>query len=229
MKELNMFSEKNKLLSITKNKSGIYQVINLLNDKTYVGSSKDIRSRLYVYYNKNRLISSNMIIYKGLLKYGYANFDFKIIEYCNVKNLIIREQYYIDTLKPEYNLLKLAGSSLGYKHTEETISKFKTRQVSYNTRLNLSNAAKDRKLDFLTKTKISLLHKGKKLTNLTKQKISLSAKKKGVEVLNTLTKQIVNFNSITAAANTIDVSRASIYKAIKNKRKCKKIYIIKYI
>nr|YP_009262027.1 hypothetical protein [Chrysoporthe austroafricana]AMX22102.1 hypothetical protein [Chrysoporthe austroafricana] len=41
--------------------------------------------------------------------------------------VIEREQYYIDTLKPEYNLLKIAGSSLGYSHTEETIAKFKAR------------------------------------------------------------------------------------------------------
>lgn len=33
-----------------------------------------------------------------------------------------REQYYIDSTNPEYNILK-AGSTLGYKHTEETIAK----------------------------------------------------------------------------------------------------------
>lgn len=31
-----------------------------------------------------------------------------------------REQYYFDTLKPEYNILKVAGSSLGRKVSEET-------------------------------------------------------------------------------------------------------------
>lgn len=41
--------------------------------------------------------------------------------------MIEREQYYIDTLNPEYNILKIAGSPLGYKHSEETIAKFKAR------------------------------------------------------------------------------------------------------
>lgn len=44
--------------------------------------------------------------------------------------MLAREQHYIDTLKPEYNLLQVAGSSLGYKHTEETIVKLTNRKLS---------------------------------------------------------------------------------------------------
>lgn len=35
----------------------------------------------------------------------------------------MREQYYIDTLKPEYNICKIAGSSLGVKHSAESNKK----------------------------------------------------------------------------------------------------------
>jgi group I intron endonuclease len=59
----------------------------------------------------------------ALLKYGYSNFSLEILEYCGRENVIEREQYYIDSFKPEYNILKKAGSSLGYKHSEETLSK----------------------------------------------------------------------------------------------------------
>lgn len=31
-----------------------------------------------------------------------------------------REQYYIDTINPEYNILKVAGSSLGHIRSDET-------------------------------------------------------------------------------------------------------------
>jgi group I intron endonuclease len=61
-----------------------------------------------------------MSINKALLKYGYLAFQLEIIEYCEPKDTIEREQYYIDLLVPEYNILKTAGSNLGYKHTEET-------------------------------------------------------------------------------------------------------------
>ena len=63
----------------------------------------------------------NMLIHKALLKYGYSEFRLDILEYCDGKEVIYREQYYLDLLKPEYNILKTAGSSLGFKHTSETL------------------------------------------------------------------------------------------------------------
>ena len=55
-----------------------------------------------------------MIIYKSLLAYGYENFTLEILEYCDPAFILEREQYYLDTLKPEYNILKVAGSSLKF-------------------------------------------------------------------------------------------------------------------
>ena len=46
-----------------------------------------------------------------------------ILEYCNSSDLLQREQYYFDKLKPQYNILKIAGSSLGSKLSEETKAK----------------------------------------------------------------------------------------------------------
>jgi group I intron endonuclease len=62
---------------------------------------------------------------RALLKYGFSNFSLEILEYCNLKDLLIREQYYLDILKPEYNIVKIAGSTLGYKHTEESLKKMR--------------------------------------------------------------------------------------------------------
>lgn len=42
------------------------------------------------------------------------------MEYCDKSDLILREQYYLDKLNPEYNILKIAGSSRGFKHSKET-------------------------------------------------------------------------------------------------------------
>ena len=49
------------------------------------------------------------------------------MEYCAPENTIEREQYYLTSLKPKYNILKVAGSLLGYKHSEETKGKLKGR------------------------------------------------------------------------------------------------------
>ena len=59
-----------------------------------------------------------MTIYKALLRYGYAAFRLEILEYCTLEELIEREQFYIDKCKPEYNILKVAGSSFGFRHSE---------------------------------------------------------------------------------------------------------------
>jgi len=43
-----------------------------------------------------------MIIYKALLTYGFENFTLEILEYCEPSELLKKEQYYLDTLNPEY-------------------------------------------------------------------------------------------------------------------------------
>ena len=75
-------------------------------------------------------VKESSLITRALLKYGYSGFCLYILEYCEPSILLEREQYYIDTLNPEYNILKIAGSSLGFKHSEETIAKLKAREFS---------------------------------------------------------------------------------------------------
>lgn len=58
--------------------------------------------------------------YKAILKYGHDQFIFRVLEYCPVNDLMVREQYYLDSLKPSYNILKYAKSSRGYIHSEAT-------------------------------------------------------------------------------------------------------------
>lgn len=95
-------------------KSVIYRWVHNINGKSYVGSSKDLYRRLkYYYYNVDfltkRVLTSNSRIYKALLENGYKNFTLEILEYCDKNNLIEREQYYIDLIKPEYNIQSIAG------------------------------------------------------------------------------------------------------------------------
>jgi len=66
-----------------------------------------------------------MHIYKALLKDGHSKFSLEILEYCDTNCTLAREQYYIDVLNPTYNILRIAGSPLGYRHTQEAIEKLK--------------------------------------------------------------------------------------------------------
>lgn len=113
------------ILNYVKGKAGIYMWTNNLNGKKYVGSSVNLRRRLLEYYNVNRLLNeTSMPVYKSLLKYGYINFSFTILEFCDVDSLMSREKHYFDVYSPEYNILKTPGSpdrGKGWTHSEATI------------------------------------------------------------------------------------------------------------
>lgn len=70
-----------------------------------------------------------MLICKALLKNGYSKFELKILEYCDITDVIKREQHYMDLLKPEYNILKIAGSTLGFRHSKETLAKMSVAKI----------------------------------------------------------------------------------------------------
>jgi len=120
--------QKELILKDNQGKAGVYRWVNKANGNTYVGSAVNLSRRLGEYFNFNQISKGNMSINKALLKYGYSGFQLEILEYCEPSDVILREQYYIDLLVPEYNILKTAGSSFGYKHTEETLAKLKGRK-----------------------------------------------------------------------------------------------------
>jgi hypothetical protein len=115
------------IIKENRKKSGVYCWTNLINGKIYVGSSSNLGERFYRYYKIDFLMGvlkrSRSQIYSSILKNGYSNFKLDILEYCNKEDLLKREQHFIDLLKPKYNILNSASSSLGFKHTEETKKK----------------------------------------------------------------------------------------------------------
>jgi len=78
-------------------------------------------SAYFSFVNISHPKNKNMIICKALLKYDYKPFSLMVVEYCSISKLQEREQYWIDTLNPNYNVLKYAFSFQGYKHTPESL------------------------------------------------------------------------------------------------------------
>lgn len=112
------------------NKIGIYCIENKINKKKYIGSSKDVYKRKNRHFSElKNLKHKNVKLQRSYNKYGKDNFSFYVIEFVENENeLIIREQHYIDSIKPEYNINLIANSSLGVKRSEET--KEKVRQAN---------------------------------------------------------------------------------------------------
>lgn len=98
---------------------GIYLWFNNVNNNYYVGSAKNLKNWLSSYFNSKYLVEDDFKIQRALIKYKHENFSLYILEYCDIKDLILREQYFINTLSPYYNILQYTYSSLGFKYSEE--------------------------------------------------------------------------------------------------------------
>jgi hypothetical protein len=98
----NASTDKLKIIKENRGKSGVYRWTHLNSNKCYIGSSIDLSRRFRDYLN-NILhdLRKNMAINKALLKYGYSQFKLEILEYCDIKDIVKREQYYIDYFNPD--------------------------------------------------------------------------------------------------------------------------------
>lgn len=177
------------------NNCGIYKITNTITGDYYIGSACNISNRWSLH---RRTLANNkhhsIHLQRAYNKYGAEYFKFSVLEYCEKEKLIEREQYYIDSKRPSYNILPIAGSSLGIKRSEEAKRKmseaWKTRlPVSDETRHKMSDAQKGkhpteeaiykrsealkgRHLSEEHKRKISEIRKGVPLSEETKHKIS---------------------------------------------------------
>ena len=219
------------ILSENKDKSGIYRWVNKLNNNTYVGSGLNLSKRVGDYYKKSELTRNSRPIHAALLKYGHENFKLEILEYCKADELLIREQYYLDLLLPEYNILTHAYSLLGFKHSPENIAKFKLKKISQEHKDILSLTHLGKVVSQETKDKLSLATTNYKKNNPLSPEALANIKAKTMEregvsvsLLNTQTNEVVDFPTLTQAGEYLGVKRQAIRNAIKRGSLVKGLY-----
>lgn len=227
---------KGTILEENRNQSGIYRWVNKLNKKSYVGSGIDLAKRLRSYYSKNELNRNSRPIKDALVKYGHKNFTLDILEYCSLSELLEREQYYIDSLSPEYNILKFAYSVLGYRHSPENLEKFKSKIISQEHKEILSLVHKGKVVSQETKDKLAAATTNYKKNNPLSPEALANIKAKTLEregvsvtVLNTQTNEVKEFTNQTEAGEFLGVTRQAIYNAIKRGKPIQGIYLISKI
>jgi len=180
---------------------GIYKIQSICKpERFYIGSAMNLRKRKYEHFHqlqKNK--HYNRKLQNHYNKYGKDDLIFIVIEPCFPEYLLIREQYYINHLKPYFNICKIAGNltgvRLGVRLTEETKKKISEKHkgkvawnkgkegkkgtIPWNKGIKLSEKIKCKfklrkrrgPLSDEERERISLLNKGKRLNNETKQKI----------------------------------------------------------
>ncbi len=108
---------------------GIYKITNIITNKVYIGSSKDIYSRWDKHiYDLRSGKHHSPHLQRAWDYYGNKRFKFEIIEKCDLDNLLEREQYYINFYNSAnsdygYNISRLAGRITLNKEQIDKIAK----------------------------------------------------------------------------------------------------------
>ncbi|UQC91696.1 GIY-YIG endonuclease (mitochondrion) [Colletotrichum lupini] len=187
-------------------------------DKTfiYIGSSVQLASRVSSHrsrvlnWQKNKS-SGSPIFYSHILKYGWDSFKFGILEHVNLsyinnieqKKIVLlnREQYYLDSIKPNLNICKIADSPLGVK-----------RDTLFST--NLSKARRGKSINFNEK----IFNNPKVVTFETKSKLSLRSGGISVKLYSKNNNFINDFPTLKCAAKFLGVHPTTISKVFQTGR-----------
>lgn len=106
--------------------SGVYVILNRATGACYVGSSIRLTHRKEQHFNALRRGGHySLHLQRSFNKHGESAFIFHVLEIVipHKDYLLMREQYWIDLLKPLYNSRIIASSNLGMKHSEATRKK----------------------------------------------------------------------------------------------------------
>lgn len=97
---------------------------NKISGSFYIGSSVNIHQRWAAHrccLRQNK--AQSRILQNAWNSYGEEAFEFSVVELCERSKVIEREQYWIDELRPKYNIAPLAGSTLGARFSDEVNQK----------------------------------------------------------------------------------------------------------
>lgn len=225
--------------------TGIYKIKNMINGRIYIGSAINFSRRIGEHtglLNKNKHHSA--YLQNSWNKHGGDNFIFGLIEQVkHSEDLIAREQCWMDTLNPEYNICPTAGSRLGSKSTEETKAKISKNNGKYwlgksipeDVKKKMSNSSKGCAHSDATKKKISEATSGenhpmydKKHTSSARAKMA-KTKSKPIEQ-HTLDGVFVrNWSSGKEVQNEIGFNQGNINKVCLGKYKQAYGFIWKFV
>lgn len=200
--------------------SGVYAILNTLNNKKYVGSTNCFKKRFAEHRSQLRRGNhKNIHLQRAFNKYGEKNFKFVILEECeNVQDTLnFVEQKYIDS-DGDYNICPIANRRTYTKMPDwlkEKLRKANTGRVpTLETRMKLSKALKGRK-----PTKEHLLNqsKGRKGKGT-----------KAVEQYDLNGNYIQTFKSLTEAGKAMGGTYVCIYSCCRRKKHSAYGYLWKY-
>lgn len=154
--------------------SGIYVIRNKQNGKVYIGSSKNIRSRVNSHYSAlKRGAHCNRHLQGAWDEYGEQSFEDEILEICPEPELLQREQYWITAMN-------VTDQQVGYNLSKDTTAPMRGLAFSAETKAKISKANKGKKRTPEFSARMSATHKGYVPTDEARLNMSIANKKRGL-------------------------------------------------
>ena len=145
--EQNRYQAISKVLGLSK-LCGIYEIVNKINNKRYVGSSVDLYSRFRNHKAQlNNATHENPILQRAWDKYGEDAFEFRVLLLCEKSDVLGYEQQMLDCSAHEYNIATNAyapgtGRTLTEEHRRKISESQKGKTITQDCRAKLSLANK---------------------------------------------------------------------------------------
>lgn len=111
-------------------RSGIYEIRNLLNGKRYIGSAVNLRIRWNAHRGAlSRGTHHSLHLQRAWNLSGSCWFLFSVLEYVEKDDLLSAEQSWLDSALPEYNKARFAGSTFGIRLSQERKEKIRAKAI----------------------------------------------------------------------------------------------------
>lgn len=151
------------------NTPGVYKITTLHNNEFYIGSAVCYNRRISLHITNLKKNKHHSTYLQNVFnKYGIDDLKFELITSCCKEELMVKEQYYIDTLNPKYNSKPNAYSNLGFKHPRSFYEKMCIPIISINIidkSINRYNSIKEcSKIETVDDSSISAIINKKRYT-----------------------------------------------------------------
>lgn len=164
---------------------GVYMITCIKNGKRYIGSSNHITSRFSNHMNRDSKLYPHREFYQDVNRYSYTGFRFEILEECDESDLLSREIYYYNKIKPEYNLFEPSDNLFSNPDYQQYLNnRLVNNKDLINKRTELYNTAEYKSL----------------FRNVQKDRM------KSVDMYDISGEYITSFNSMSEAARWLDVN-----------------------
>lgn len=141
--------------------SGVFAITNRATEKIFIGMSVDLKATKNSYFNKLRGgICSNFELQEDFDRFGEAEFEFDVLEYCSKEELYKKRRFYLEFYRTHKDVY---GRRKGIRHQ------------SAETKKKISSANRGSKRNEEERMRMSLACRGRKHTEVVRKKIGAAS------------------------------------------------------